>query len=213
MFSSAFENVEFGNVRAFLINGEVWMVGNDVAACLGYKNPKNAIASHVEEEDKMLVQLSDIQDGLPDHIKGVKVSIINKHGALSLIQRSNVASKDVKKRLASFIGFGDEVSLYERREVGFADVLDDFFEAYGLDVIRQYMVGGYRVDFCVPEIKLMIEFDENDHAFYDKCKEMSRESFIKDKTGFDLIRVSDKRSNSYNLGRISAYLLSRCRGG
>lgn len=94
MFSSAFENVEFGNVRAFLINGEVWMVGNDVAACLGYKNPKNAVASHVEEEDKMLVQLSDIQSGpemrLPDNMKGVRIVLINESGFYSLCLRSKL---------------------------------------------------------------------------------------------------------------------------
>lgn len=38
-----FENTEFGKVRAIVINGKPWFVGNDVADILGYKIPKDAI--------------------------------------------------------------------------------------------------------------------------------------------------------------------------
>lgn len=207
-----FSNSDFEPVRTVTIDGEIWFVANDVAKNLGYQYPANAIQDNVDDEDKMVVQMADIQDGLPDHMKGSKVSIINRHGALSLIQRSGVASKDMKQRFATSIGFGDEVSLYERKEICFSDALDDFFDAFGLDVTRQYRVGRYRVDFCIPDINLMIEFDESDHVAYDKDNEAVRESFIKNETGFDLVRANDKRSNSYNLGRISAYLLSRCYG-
>ena len=31
-----FENEEFGSVRTFEIDGDVWFVGKDVCNCLGY---------------------------------------------------------------------------------------------------------------------------------------------------------------------------------
>ena len=47
-----FEKAEFGSVRTLVINGEPYFVGKDVALILGYAKPRNAIASHVDEEDK-----------------------------------------------------------------------------------------------------------------------------------------------------------------
>lgn len=50
-----FNNPEFGDIRTVEIDGEVWFVGKDVAAALGYGNGKslaNAVSNHVLEEDK-----------------------------------------------------------------------------------------------------------------------------------------------------------------
>ncbi len=48
-----FENSEFGTLRGVEIDGESWLVGKDVAEKLGYKNPNEAIADHVDDEDKL----------------------------------------------------------------------------------------------------------------------------------------------------------------
>ena len=48
-----FENEEFGKVRTTEVNGEPFFVGKDVAEILGYANPNEAIADHVDEEDKL----------------------------------------------------------------------------------------------------------------------------------------------------------------
>ena len=97
-----FNNPEFGSVRTVIINGEIWFVGNDVAKCLGYKYPANAIQDHVDDEDKMVIQLSDIQDvdisPLPAHMKGSKITIINESGLYSLIMGSELDSARRFKR-------------------------------------------------------------------------------------------------------------------
>lgn len=49
-----FKNVEFGEIRTVTINNEPWFVGKDVAEALGYKNTKDAIASHIEDCDKIV---------------------------------------------------------------------------------------------------------------------------------------------------------------
>ena len=101
-----FENPEFGKVRTVVISGNPWFVGNDVASVLGYKYSKDAIRDNVDDDDKMVIQLSDIQDGeqnsLPSHMKGSKITIINYSGLYSLVLRSNLeAAKRFKKWITS----------------------------------------------------------------------------------------------------------------
>ena len=47
-----FQNTEFGNIRTLEINGEPYFVGKDIAEALGYVKARNAIAKHVDTEDK-----------------------------------------------------------------------------------------------------------------------------------------------------------------
>ena len=55
----AFENAEFGSVRTITINNEPYFVGKDVAEILGYSKPRNAIATHVDEDDALKQGLTD----------------------------------------------------------------------------------------------------------------------------------------------------------
>lgn len=99
-----FENPEFGKVRTVVISGDPWFVGNDVAGVLGYKYPKDAIRDNVDDDDKMVIQLSDIQDGergsLSSHMKGSMITIINYSGLYSLILRSNL---EIAKRFKKWV--------------------------------------------------------------------------------------------------------------
>lgn len=47
-----FKNSEFGEVRTVTINNEPYFVGKDVAAALGYSNVRDALARHVDSEDR-----------------------------------------------------------------------------------------------------------------------------------------------------------------
>lgn len=46
---------EFGNLRTIEIDGEPWFVGKDVATALGYCNINKAVAAHVDEDDKKVL--------------------------------------------------------------------------------------------------------------------------------------------------------------
>lgn len=48
-----FQNPQLGEVRTVLIDGIPWFVGKDVATALGYANSSEAIAYHVDDEDKL----------------------------------------------------------------------------------------------------------------------------------------------------------------
>ena len=80
-----FENEEFGSVRTMEINGEPYFVGKDVATILGYIKPENAIANHVDDEDKTTTLIQ----GTGSNYKSNAV-IINESGLYSLILSSKL---------------------------------------------------------------------------------------------------------------------------
>ena len=73
-----FENPEFGKLRTVEINGEPWLVGKDVAQVLGYSNTKDALAKHVDPEDKRGSRIAT-----PSGTQ--EMTIINESGLYSLV--------------------------------------------------------------------------------------------------------------------------------
>lgn len=73
-----FNNPEFGKVRTVVISNEPWFVGKDVAMALGYSNTRDAIAKHVDNDDKNTVVIRDGK-GNPNQ------TIINESGVYALI--------------------------------------------------------------------------------------------------------------------------------
>ena len=79
-----FNSPEFGEVRTIEINGEAWFVGKDVADILAYSNTRDALARHVDAEDKNTVVIPDGNKGNPNQ------TIINESGLYSLILSSKL---------------------------------------------------------------------------------------------------------------------------
>lgn len=90
-----FKNDEFGQVRTTTINGEPWFVGKDVADILGYSNPRDALAKHVDDDDRNTVAIRDGK-GNPNQ------TIINESGLYALIIGSKLpAAKKFKRWVTS----------------------------------------------------------------------------------------------------------------
>lgn len=87
-----FNNPEFGEIRTIEIDGEPWFVGKDVAAALGYEKPRNAIAAHVDEEDKKEAPIQGALGGLQN------MTIINESGVYALIFSSKLPGAKKFKR-------------------------------------------------------------------------------------------------------------------
>ena len=75
-----FKHEEFGEVRTLMIDGEPWFVGKDVAHILKYKNTKDAISVHIDEEDKRIIQRSE---NTTFEIPPRGLTIINESGLYS----------------------------------------------------------------------------------------------------------------------------------
>ena len=78
-------NFENQQVRTLIINEEPYFVGKDIAIILGYKKPENAIANHVEDEDKTTTLIQ----GTGSNYKS-KTVIVNESGMYSLILSSKL---------------------------------------------------------------------------------------------------------------------------
>ena len=88
-----FENPDFGDVRVLLDEKhEPWFVGNDVAKCLGYADPRDAVRRLVDDEDCKMLRLSEDReayDSTPIHNQYVsQIKIINESGMYTLIMSS-----------------------------------------------------------------------------------------------------------------------------
>lgn len=79
-------NFENSEVRTILIDNEIFFVGKDVAQALGYLKTANAIATHVDEEDKTtsLIQGTGFYKS--------NAVVINESGLYSLIFKSQLES-------------------------------------------------------------------------------------------------------------------------
>ena len=86
-----FNNTEFGEIRSMTIDGEPWFVGKDIAAALGYSNPRKAIGDHVDEEDKGVTKCDTLGGGQ-------NLTIINESGMYSLILSSKLEGAKRFKR-------------------------------------------------------------------------------------------------------------------
>ncbi|MCI8851584.1 MAG: phage repressor protein [Erysipelotrichaceae bacterium] len=79
-------------VRTVLINDEPYFVGKDVADILGYSNARDALAKHVDDEDRDTVAFRDGTSGNPN------LSVINESGVYSLILGSKLPEAKKFKR-------------------------------------------------------------------------------------------------------------------
>ena len=90
-----FSNAEFGSVRSITVNGEPYFVGKDVAEILGYGNTRDALIAHVDEEDRTVIQKSEIPTlDIPNR----GLTVINESGLYSLILSSRLPSAKRFKR-------------------------------------------------------------------------------------------------------------------
>ena len=83
----------FGEIRTCQVNNQILFVGKDVAKALGYAKPENAIATHVDVDDKTTTLIQ----GTGSNYKS-KVIIINESGLYSLILSSKLPQAKAFKR-------------------------------------------------------------------------------------------------------------------
>lgn len=79
-------NFENNQVRTLFINDEPWFVGKDVAEILGYSKARNAIATHVDDDDKKGAPIQGDLGGTQE------MTVINESGVYALVFGSKLPS-------------------------------------------------------------------------------------------------------------------------
>lgn len=96
-----FNSPEFGDIRAVEIDGEPWLVGKDIADALGYNNTSDALATHVDDDDKRIIQKSE---NATFEIPNRGMIIINESGVYSLIFSSRLEkAREFKRWVTSVV--------------------------------------------------------------------------------------------------------------
>lgn len=120
-----FESTEFGKVQTMVKNGVPWFIGKEVAEILGYSNTRDAVAKHVDDEDKNTVAIRDGIQGNPN------VTIINESGLYSLILSSKLpAAKKFKRWVTS------EVLPAIRKTGSYSTKPEDKLQSKRLDIME-----------------------------------------------------------------------------
>ena len=99
-------NYQGKEVRILELEGKPYFVGKDIAEILGYAKARNAIAKHVDDEDKKDAPIQGTLGGTQ------QMTIINESGLYSLIFSSKLESaRRFKRWITSEVPcfFGDEL--------------------------------------------------------------------------------------------------------
>lgn len=191
---TTFTNDVFGNIRGLEINGEPWLVGKDVAAALGYKNTRDALGKHVDEEDRQVAKIETSRG-----FQGM--TVINERGIHCLIQRSRLSSIQ-KQELLRSLNLTEKFVLTSRKEIEFLDKLEETLKPFNLTGIRQYKINSYKIDYYIPSLNLAIEYDENEHLGYSYEAHEGRQKEIEDTLKCRFIRVTDYNTHNFNIGLV-----------
>lgn len=154
-----FNNPEFGSVRTVVVDGDPWFVGKDVASALGYgegKSPVNAVANHVDDEDKGVTEMMTPKGSQ-------KTIIINESGLYSLILSSKLPSAKKFKRwvTSEVLPAIRKIGKYQTAEVEKRELTsDDYIKAAQIIASCRnerlpYVVGFLRQSgFTIPAISI-----------------------------------------------------------
>lgn len=150
-----FNKKEFGDIRAASIDGEAYLMLADVCRVLGIKNSR---------EVKKRLNKNGVANLKVETNGGIqKADFIDKKSLFELISNSSKFTYNKKIELFNHFGIDEKILKKERKEVKFIEFLEEFLSEYNIKGIKQYPVFNYRIDYYIPELKLAIEYDENDH--------------------------------------------------
>ena len=108
------------------MKGSPYFVGKDVAEILGYSNPRDALAKHVDDEDKNTVAIRDGIQGNPN------MTIINESGLYSLIFSSKLPTAKKFKRWVT-----SEVLPAIRKTGSYKSRKDDAMQEKRIDIMER----------------------------------------------------------------------------
>ncbi len=177
-----FENEQFGKVRTINKQGEPWFVAKDIALALGYAKPENAVAQHVEKEDKT----STLFQGSGSNYKS-KTVIINESGLYALIFGSKLDSAKAFKHWVT-----SEV-LPSIRKTG----------KYETDALKQQRVETAQINANARRATLLLKIAETTKTDY---KQVLQAHATKLLTGEFLLPLPEVNERTYSAGEIGELL-------
>lgn len=213
---------EFGQIRILIIDDEYYFMSSDVAKALGYKNPRDAIINHCNNKYMNKAHIGN---------KIQKANFIKEHDVITLISKSMKLSNSEKDKFISYLKSDNLIKssitpIFARKEIQFGVNINEIFNtAFSVikqyvgkynakimtEIIPQYKVLNYKIDFYIPYFHLAIEYDETDHRYrseYDKNRQREIENYFKRNNSYiNFIRVNEGKENKF-IGELVGYIIN-----
>ena len=197
--------------------------GNEVEIIMIEDSPyfelysSGAALGYVKFKDVKGITYKEIRKSRIDRIvKNVEISML-VHGAKKFVNvdglRKFISLCNTKNK-GKFIDWlkdnnyisQKEVFEYARKEDVFMDALSRILVPIGYTLEIQKIENNYRFDGYIPEIDMIVEYDENGHLHYDLNKESERDLYIKSNFSHT-VRVTDFCDLMTNIGIVMNKIL------
>lgn len=201
---------EGNEVEVLEFNGRVLFNPKHVAEILGIKNVRDNV-SKMNSNQVVKLTNSNLKDAGFRKLSNRGENFLTEQGLSTLISKTNkISSSDKQFVIEGFrcSGYNIDLIALSRDEIEFLDLLESVLEPFGYNCIRQYNCSNYRTDFYIEDLKVAIEYDENNHNNYSYEKQEGRQREIEKSLGCRFIRVSDKNSHAYNVGLVIKQLVN-----
>ena len=176
-----FNNDTFGQLEVVVLEDQPMFIAKQIAMILGY-SATGALNKIIDDEDKIKRVLQKENGDF------VNQSLINERGLITAC-----SGRPKGKELLNFLMVEDKIIIKPRKEYIFGeDIIYNLFDDY--IIIPQYSVlgGKYIIDWYIPQLKLAIEFDEDNHK-YKLEDDKKRQREIEEHLGCNFIRYKDYR--------------------
>lgn len=143
-----FNSEEFGEIRTVTIDNEIYFVGKDIAKALGFSNTRDAISTHVFDEDRG-VETIDTLGGKQN------MTVVNESGLYALVFGSRLESA---KRFKHWVT--SEVLPTIRKTGGYSKPMST------AEQIKLLALGNTELNERVSDVEKKINSLENDMPLY-----------------------------------------------
>lgn len=178
-------------VRIIETNNNQYFALADICKILNLKNPSK-VRTRLSNESVCFFKV--------DYGNNSERIFVSQKGLIQTISRTRKKSADFKKKLLVTLGLDPGVVLCDSRpEEEFVSMLEIVTKQLPITLLKQKHVSKYNVDIFIPEINLVIEYDEDNHRNYCKLTERKREKEIRRLLDCELIRISDRETHLENV--------------
>lgn len=200
---------KFGQLRYVKTKNGYDFLVMDVAKIFGYRNSNCAMRTKVNEEDRS-IRYAETQGGMQ------KVVSINEHGLCSFVALSEKVDKEFKNSFLEWLvlkgvldrNYLDKFYITKTRaEIEFVDALSHVLEKFDIVGIKQYRCKNFNIDYYIPKLNIVVEYDENNHKYYDDNYDNKRQKEIENILKCKFIRVSESDPVYENVGIVLQHIL------
>ena len=135
------------------------------------------------------------------------IYLLSERGYAILVEIMSDKTLEVSEAMfRDYFNCNKYVVVSNRKEIEFIECLKQALLPFDITQFeRQYSklkCGNYKIDLYLPEINVAVEYDENEHKRYTYEQQELRQKLIEEELGCRFIRVTDKMSHSYNVGKV-----------